>query len=127
MMAGANPAAVQRIMRHSDPKITTEVYGHLAPEYLRAEVDRLSFGTAPAEAEESLGAVALVKKSGPFVPLVSPQRARVRDQAESTSRNRLESEVSSESGRRGSNPRPRAWEARALPAELLPHRPMTSL
>src|SRR6516162_4083939 len=44
MMAGANPAAVQRIMRHSNPRITTEVYGHLAPEYLRAEVDRLSFG-----------------------------------------------------------------------------------
>ena len=26
------------------------------------------------------------------------------------------------SGKRGSNPRPRAWEARALPAELFPHR-----
>ena len=44
MMAGANPAAVQRILRHSDPRITTEVYGHLAPGYLRAEVDRLAFG-----------------------------------------------------------------------------------
>ena len=31
MMAGANPAAVQRILRHSDPRMTTEVYGHLAP------------------------------------------------------------------------------------------------
>jgi integrase len=46
MMNGANPAAVQRILRHSDPKLTTEVYGHLAPEYLLAEVDRLSFGPA---------------------------------------------------------------------------------
>ncbi|WP_420835473.1 tyrosine-type recombinase/integrase [Archangium gephyra] len=44
MMSGANPAAVQRIMRHSDPHITTETYGHLTPNYLRAEVDRLSFG-----------------------------------------------------------------------------------
>jgi integrase len=43
MMAGANPAAVQRILRHSDPRITTGTYGHLAPEYLRAEVDRLRF------------------------------------------------------------------------------------
>ena len=43
MMAGANPAAVQRIMRHSDPRITTEVYGHLAPDYLRSEIDRLRF------------------------------------------------------------------------------------
>ena len=44
MQSGANPAAVQRILRHSDPRITTEVYGHLAPGYLRAEVDRLRFG-----------------------------------------------------------------------------------
>ena len=28
MMSGANPAAVQRILRHSDPRITTESYGH---------------------------------------------------------------------------------------------------
>src|SRR5688572_23740845 len=59
MMAGANPAAVQRILRHSDPRITTEVYGHLAPDYLRAEVDRLSFSVKPA----------------PFVPAVSPSPA----------------------------------------------------
>jgi integrase len=41
MMSGANPAAVQRILRHSDPKITTEVYGRLLPGYLRSEIDRL--------------------------------------------------------------------------------------
>jgi integrase len=60
MMKGANPAAVQRIMRHSDPKLTTEVYGHLAPEYLRAEVDRLSFGVKPVECEVEVPAVAVV-------------------------------------------------------------------
>jgi excisionase family DNA binding protein len=38
---------VQRILRHSDPRITTEVYRHLVPDYLRAEIDRLSFGIAP--------------------------------------------------------------------------------
>ena len=48
-MSGADLAAVQRILRHSDPKLTTEVYAHLAPEYLRAEVDRLSFGAAVLE------------------------------------------------------------------------------
>jgi hypothetical protein len=48
MQSGASPAAAQRIMRHSDPRITAEVHGHLAPEYLRAEVDRLQFGTTPA-------------------------------------------------------------------------------
>jgi len=53
MMSGANPAAVQRILRHSDPRITTEICGHLAPEYLRAEVDRLKFGVSPAPAERN--------------------------------------------------------------------------
>ena len=48
MMAGANPGAVQRILRHSDPRITTETYGHLQPDYLRSEIDRLCLGTAPA-------------------------------------------------------------------------------
>lgn len=43
MMAGANPAAVQRILHHSDPRITTEIYGHLAPDYLRREIDLLRF------------------------------------------------------------------------------------
>jgi len=74
MMAGANPAAVQRIMRHSDPRITTEVYGHLSPGYLQAEVDRLHFGVrpevAPIEATEALA----VANSAPFVPVVSPER-----------------------------------------------------
>ena len=42
------PGAVQRILRHSDPRITTETYGHLQPDYLRSEIDRLRFGTAPA-------------------------------------------------------------------------------
>ncbi len=47
LMAGASLAAVQRILRHSDPRITTEVYGHLVPDYLRTEIDRLRFGIAP--------------------------------------------------------------------------------
>ena len=48
-MSGANPAAVQRIMRHADPKLTLDVYSHLAPDYLRTEVDRLAFGVRPPE------------------------------------------------------------------------------
>jgi integrase len=64
MQSGANPAAVQRILRHSDPRITTEVYGHLAPGYLRAEVDRLRFGlkvqSTPEQAKLPEGARAAV-------------------------------------------------------------------
>jgi hypothetical protein len=49
LMQGADLAAVQRIMRHQDPRITTEVYGHLAPGYLKNEINRLSFGPPPAD------------------------------------------------------------------------------
>ena len=57
MMAGANPAAVQRILRHQDPRITTEIYGHLAPDYLRAEVDRLRFHAPEERTSQPLEAV----------------------------------------------------------------------
>jgi len=30
LMSGADLAAVQRIMRHQDPRMTTDFYGHLA-------------------------------------------------------------------------------------------------
>ncbi len=67
MMAGANPAAVQRILRHSDPRITTEVYGHLAPEYLRREIDLLSFGKP---VNDTGNASASSPKNDPFGALV---------------------------------------------------------
>ena len=63
-MSGADLAAVQRILRHSDPKLTTEIYAHLAPEYLRAEVDRLSFGAAVLETVPDGGR--------PLTPTLSP-------------------------------------------------------
>ena len=44
LMSGADLAAVQRIMRHQDPRTTTEFYGHLAAHYLKKEVERLTFG-----------------------------------------------------------------------------------
>ena len=49
LMQGADRAAVQRIMRHQDPRITTEVHGHLAPGHLKNEINRLSFGPPPAD------------------------------------------------------------------------------
>jgi integrase len=52
MMAGVNPAAVQRILRHHDPRITTEIYGHLEPSYLRREIDSLRFTPIVAAAPD---------------------------------------------------------------------------
>jgi integrase len=48
-MQGADRAAVQRIMRYQDPRITTEVYGHLAPGYLKKKIDRLRFEPLSAD------------------------------------------------------------------------------
>jgi hypothetical protein len=44
MQAGAPAHAVRDILRHDDIRMTVDVYGHLSPAYLQAEVDRLSFG-----------------------------------------------------------------------------------
>ncbi len=49
LMNGADLAAVQRIMRHQDPRTTTEFYGHLGATYLKREVERLSFGPPAPE------------------------------------------------------------------------------
>ena len=75
MMAGANTAAVQRILRHSDPRITVDVYGHLAPGYLRAEIDRLQFNPPeepkpqrqPVEVAEAVGTVGSAPLGPPVV------------------------------------------------------------
>ncbi len=49
LQQGAPLQAVQKIMRHSTPTLTTEVYGHLAGDYLRAEANRLRFGLGTPE------------------------------------------------------------------------------
>jgi hypothetical protein len=66
-MQGANLAAVQRIMRHKDPRITSETYLHLDPTYLRSEIDRLSFGVSYAAPPR-----ARPNAVQSLVPIVSP-------------------------------------------------------
>jgi len=44
LMLGANLVSVQKLLGHSDPKITERRYGHLLPEFMAAEVNRLRFG-----------------------------------------------------------------------------------
>ncbi len=38
-MLGANLVSVQKLLGHSDPKITERRYGHLLPEFMSAEVN----------------------------------------------------------------------------------------
>jgi hypothetical protein len=44
IVSGANLVSVQKLLGHSNPKITAETYAHLAPDYLLAEVNLLRFG-----------------------------------------------------------------------------------
>ena len=79
-MQGANLSAVQRIMRHKDPRITSETYLHLDPSYLRREIDRLSFGDQSGRNDGVPGAVA-----APLVSIVclGPVESRGGDDHES--------------------------------------------
>jgi len=47
LKAGVPLATVQRILRHSDPATTSEIYGHLDLDDMRAGVNRLSFQPVP--------------------------------------------------------------------------------
>jgi len=44
LMFGANLVSVQKLLGHSDPKITERRYGHMLPSLMKTEVDRLRFG-----------------------------------------------------------------------------------
>ena len=43
----ADLVSVQRLLGHSDPKITERRYTHFSPDFMAAEVNRLRFGLAP--------------------------------------------------------------------------------
>jgi len=78
IMAGANPVAVQRMAGHADLKTTLDIYGHLAPGFMRGEAERLRFGTTPPpalEAAEPLAASASANESRTFHghPSATPQ------------------------------------------------------
>jgi hypothetical protein len=59
-------------MPHKDPRITSETYLHHEPGYLRAEIERLSFGVPapakacnePAAADQLVSIVCLEKRAG---------------------------------------------------------------
>ena len=106
-MQGADLAAVQRIMRHQDPRTTTEFYGHLAGHYLKREMERLSFGPPPGEVPTSQPhlpqepRISLVAGGAPEPPLpvahclVGRRAPIVRGAAEGVNRQRQESALGS--------------------------------
>ena len=113
LMAGANPAAVQRILRHSDPRITTEVYGHLVPDYLRAEIDRLSFGIAPSPKPSSDSPTLGALPTGFATSVLHPGPIEAADKKIGPTASN-DSEEMQLWARRDSNPLPPASEAGTL-------------
>ncbi|OGQ09215.1 MAG: hypothetical protein A2138_22270 [Deltaproteobacteria bacterium RBG_16_71_12] len=57
LQAGADLHAVQRILGHSSPVITTETYGHLDQRYIREQMLKLAVGGANAVTPEVSAAV----------------------------------------------------------------------
>src|SRR5215472_18462412 len=49
---------VQKVLRHSDPKLTSEIYGHLELADVRRGLERLDFGPAALPATDAVQAAA---------------------------------------------------------------------
>jgi len=116
LQAGASLAAVQRIMRHADPRITTEIYGHLEQGHLRAEVNRLRFGlptaaVAPAPRVEARAVANLPQNATVALPEPENRAGAVQRGDEKDS----DFTGLNWSGRLDSNQRPLGPEPSALP------------
>jgi hypothetical protein len=61
---------VQKVLRHRDPKLTEATYGHLATDFLRAEVNRLKLEGMPRP-EEGRARAASVGHVTPVLPTSS--------------------------------------------------------
>ena len=72
-MRGADLPAVQRILRHTDPRMTTETYGHLVPDYLRSQIDRLSFGPMIGPTDPSAASVPTVSSAEQSLAKIPPR------------------------------------------------------
>jgi hypothetical protein len=94
-MFGANLVSVQRLLGHSDPRITERRYGHLLPDFMQAEVKRLRFGidqlapqlapALPRDVAGKAGSVtvspAVAGASTPFGAPVVRNEGRAREEA----------------------------------------------
>ncbi len=72
LQAGADLHAVQRILGHSSPVITTKTYGHLDQKYIREQMLKLAVGAMPEPAVGGEGGAEVVD-------LAAARRARTPD------------------------------------------------
>jgi len=71
LKAGVPLATVQRILRHSDPAITTEVYGHLDLDDMRKGLNQLAFQGATARTTEPPELTPALAAGGETPPLAA--------------------------------------------------------
>jgi len=136
IMAGADLPAVQRIMRHTDPRITTEFYAHLSPGYLRNAIDRLAINPSTpddlpvaASATASTPTTRTRETAEPpefAAPLLQPFENGDLSALGDSEKTRPFGDLP-QSGISGSNRRHSAWEADALPTELIPRETLLCL
>jgi integrase len=110
LRSGVPLVVVQKMLRHRDPKLTEATYGHLATDFLRAEVNRLKFEGMPLPESPKARAVAV----GRVTPVL-PTPGETPKGPESRGRNPSDSDPFSVSGRQDSNLRPLGPEPSALP------------
>ena len=101
LRSGVPLVVVQKMLRHRDPKLTEATYGHLATDFLRAEVNRLKFEGMPLPKSPRARAVA----GGRFPP-VSPTFRKTPKGPEQPRDFLSDSDPFSVSGRQDSNLRP---------------------
>jgi len=116
LKAGVPLATVQRILRHTDPAITSEIYGHLDLEDMRTGINRLAFLAPP----EQLAPIVPLRKAASaevaFLgePVVNELRVS-KNKSRSSFENQNESAAVRQSGRQDLNLRPLGPEPSALP------------
>ena len=80
---GVPLAVVQKVLRHSDPKLTSEIYGHLELADVRRGLERLDFGPstlpAPAVAPRARLVANAENRTAPGLQNKKPGKAKGRD------------------------------------------------
>ena len=120
-----NMLDVQTQMRHASPNTTLKHYAHAFEEWkLRPKismVDAIREGRVQVAAERAAAASDSTAADPTESPSPSSSAQNLHSDLDDGGGAEAETPAQiRQSGRRGSNPRPRAWEARALPTELHP-------
>ena len=122
LRAGVDLHRVQRLLRHSDPRITATIYSHLLAGDLRAGVNAIAPQVVLPEPpkEERRLALKVAANSPPFIPSLSQnpeKRSRLRAAEERISNRDAELE---QRARRESNPRPSDSKSAGKAVQRLP-------